>query len=169
MPLSSTRTKGENSGLKTGSRQHFTQGYTPYLVWHTRQPDFGYYYCFPLHFPFLIPFLYFILHVKPWLQTSQGAPPPHQPASNAGNGNPSRSVSFRSWKGRYRKRLAIYPTSDNKGIFPPSFFILLFPTRMPLTFYRPILHCAVLLHTAPPLPRCRPQRPPGIDIGTLNI
>ena len=58
--------------------------------------------------------------------------------------------------------------SSQYGVFP-SFFLLLFPTRMPLNFYLPFLYGFDRLHTALPLPRCRPQRPPGIEIGTLNI
>ena len=55
------------------------------------------------------------------------------------------------------------------GILLPSFFVLLFPTRIPLTFYQPILHGSCLLHTAPTLLHRRPRIPPGIAIGTLNI
>ena len=40
---------------------------------------------------------------------------------------------------------------------------------MPLTYSRPILHGAGLLHTVQPPPRRRSPRPPGFAIGTLNI
>ena len=40
---------------------------------------------------------------------------------------------------------------------------------MPINFSRPIPHGANRLHTASPLPRRRPRRPPGLAIGTLNI
>ena len=45
----------------------------------------------------------------------------------------------------------------------------MFPTRMPLTFSRPIPHGSDRLHTATP-PLCRqPQHPPRLSIRTLNI
>ena len=40
---------------------------------------------------------------------------------------------------------------------------------MPLTISSPILHVTNRLHTAPPFPRLRHPRPPGLAIGTLNI
>ena len=67
----------------------------------------------------------------------------------------------------YGKKLAVYPTASNTGLFLPSFFVLSFPTRIPLNFSRPIHHGANRLHTAPT--RCQTQCPPGLDIGTLNI
>ena len=79
-------------------------------------------------------FLYFILQLKLWLDTIQGAPHPYQTASNVGNGNPLRSASSRSRKGCYGKISAVDPTEANTGFFYPSFFVLLFPTRMPLNF-----------------------------------
>ena len=65
--------------------------------------------------------------------------------------------------------LALDPTEANTGLFHPSFFVLLFPTRMPLIFSQPMPHGADRLHTAPPPPSRRPPRPPGLAIGTLNI
>ena len=57
----------------------------------------------------------------------------------------------------------------NTGILHPSFFVLLFPTRIPLTFSWPIPHGANCLNTAPLPLRRRPWRPPGLSIKTLNI
>ena len=55
------------------------------------------------------------------------------------------------------------------GIFHTSFSVLLFPTRMPLTFSRTNPHGADRLHMALP-PLClRTPRPPGLAIGMLNI
>ena len=101
---------------------------------------------------FSILFLCFITQVKPRLDTSQVAPPPHQTAGNVRNGNPLISVSSRAQMGGYRKILTVDPTEANTGIFHPSFFILLFPTSMPLTFSLPIPHGSERLHTAPPPP-----------------
>ena len=99
---------------------------------------------------FLLFFLYFILQLKPWRNTSQGAPPPHQTSGNIGNGNPLRSASSNNRKGGYGKLSDVGPTEANTGLFHPSFFVLWFPTSMPLTFYRPIPHGAAA--AAPPAP-----------------
>ena len=111
----------------------------------------------------------FILQVKTWLETIQGAPHPHQTAGNIGNGNPLRSVSPRSQQAGYGKILAIDPTEANMGLFPPSFFTIFFSTRTALNLSRPITHSSNRLHMAPPPKRCRPQRPPRINIRTLII
>ena len=67
------------------------------------------------------------------------------------------------------KILSVYPTVGNTGLFLSSFFVLLFPLRVSLTFYWLILHGANRLNMLlPPLRRCL-QRPPRIAIGTLNI
>ena len=58
-----------------------------------------------LYYPFSILFLYFILQVKPRLETSQGVPLPHQTVGNAKNGNPLRLASSRSKKGGYGKNI----------------------------------------------------------------
>ena len=101
----------------------------------------------------IILFLYFILQVKPRLETSQEALPPHQTAGNVINSNPSRSASPRSRKGGYVKILAMDPTESNTGFFLPSFFVLLFPAMMPLTSSQPIPHGDDRLYTAaPPAP-----------------
>ena len=65
--------------------------------------------------------------------------------------------------------MAIDPTKANTGIFRPSFFVLVFPARIPLTFSRRIPHGADRLYTAPLLTCRRPPRPPIITIGMLNI
>ena len=83
---------------------------------------------------FSVLFLYFILQVKPRLETSQGAPPPHQTAGNSGNSNPLRSMSSRYRRVGYRKISAVYPTTANTGIIRPSLLVLLLPTRMTITF-----------------------------------
>ena len=118
---------------------------------------------------FSILFLYFILQVKTRLETSQGAPSPHQTAGNVVNGSPSRTASSRAQKGGHGKISAVDPTESNMGLFHPSFFVLLFLTSIPLTFSFPIPHGSDRLHTVPPPPRCRPRRPPRLKIGTLNI
>ena len=106
--------------------------------------------------------------MKPRLETSQGAPLPHQMAGNPRNGNPLRLVSPRSRKGGYGK-ISADPTAANTGLLLPYFFVLLFPTRMPLKFSRPISHGANQLHTVPPPLHFWTRRPHGIYIGTLNI
>ena len=117
---------------------------------------------------FLILFLYFIIQAKPRLDTSHGALPKLQMAYNIGNGNPSRLASLRSQKEGYRKRSAVYPTAANTRLLLPSFFVLLFPTRMPLNFYRPTSHGSNHPHT--PTSSCRrPRAPPGLAIRALNI
>ena len=85
---------------------------------------------------FSFPPLYFNTQVKPRMETSQGAPPPHQTVGNVGNVNPSRLAFSGSWKGGYGKISAVDPRVANTRLFLPSFFVLLFPTRMPLTFSR---------------------------------
>ena len=102
---------------------------------------------------FSILFLYFIIKVKPRLEIIQGAPPSHQTVGNVGNGIPSRLLSPRARKGGYGKISAVYPTASNTGILRPSFFVLLLPTRILLTFSLLIPHGADRLHTAllPPL------------------
>ena len=117
---------------------------------------------------FSILFLYFILQVKPWLDTIHGATPSRQTGGNFVKGNPLRSESPRA-RGVYGKIYAVYPTAAKTGIFHPSFFILLLPTRMPLTFSQQIYHGDDRLQTALPLPRHWPQCPPGLTIGTLKI
>ena len=107
--------------------------------------------------------------MKMWLDTSQGAPPPHQTAGNIRNGNPLRLAFPRSQKGGYGKILAVDTTSANTGLFLRPFSFFLFTIRMPVNFYRPISHGANRLHMAPPTPLHRTQCPPGIFIGTLNI
>ena len=114
-------------------------------------------------------FLCFIVQVKPRRETIQGAPPPHQTSGYVVNGNPSISASSHTRKGGYRKLLAVGSIEFNMGIFHSYFFVLSFPTRMPLTFSRPIPHGTDRLHMAPPPPRRRPLRTPGLVIGTLNI
>ena len=42
-------------------------------------------------------------------------------------------------------------------------------TSIPITFYRPTSQGAGCLHTALTPPRLQTPRPPGLDIGTLNI
>ena len=101
------------------------------------------------------------------LDTSQGGAPSNQTAGNIKNGNPLISVSPRARKGGHRKRLAVYPTAANMRLLLPSFFILLFPTRMPLTVSQPITYGNNGLHTAPA--HRQPRHPPGLSIGTLSI
>ena len=114
-------------------------------------------------------FLNFILQVKPRLDTSQRAPPPHQTNGYIRNGYHSRSESSRFRKRGYGKISAVDHMEANTGLLPRSFFFLLLPTRMPLTFFLLIPHGANRLHTAPLSLRPCPQRPPGLAIGTLNI
>ena len=113
---------------------------------------------------FYIIFLYFILQVKTWQETSQGSPAPYQTASNVGNCNLSILASSNTREGGYVKLLAVGPTEANTGLFHSSFFVFLFLTRMPLTFSKPLPHGADRLHTPP-----MPQRPSGIFIKMLNI
>ena len=94
---------------------------------------------------------------------------PHQTASNVGNGNPSRLASSRAWKGAYGKISAVDPTEANLELFHTSFFVIFFPTRMPLTFSWTIPHGAGLLHMALLLLHRQPRHPLGIAIRTLNI
>ena len=107
--------------------------------------------------------------MKPRQETSQGAPPPHQTAGNIRNGTPLKSASSNTQKGGNRKLSAVDPTEANTGIFRPSFFVLWFPTRMPLEFSRPIPHGADWLYTAPPPPRCQPSHTTRLVIGKFNI
>ena len=68
------------------------------------------------------PFLYFTLHVKPRLETSQGAPPQHQTSGNANNASSLDSPSAR--KGATEKiNLRIFYSSQYRT-FPyfSSFF-----------------------------------------------
>ena len=97
-------TQDKRIRIGTVYRRHCTQGYwTP--------PSFGTRGSLILDIAivsysttcFSILFIYFILQVKPWRDTSQGAPTPHQTASNVRNGNPLRLASSRAQKGGYRK------------------------------------------------------------------
>ena len=99
---------------------------------------------------FSIIFIYFILQVKPHRETIQEAPTPHQTVNNVRNSNPLGSTSSNTRKGGYGKLSDVGPTEANTGLFHPSFFVLWFPTSMPLTFYRPIPHGAAA--AAPPAP-----------------
>ena len=102
----------------------------------------------------------FIVQVKPRQKISQVA--------KSGNGNLLILAFSRARKGVYRKILAVYSTAANTGLFHPSFFVLLFLTRMPLTFSWPIPYGADRLYMAPPLSLFQPQRPLELAIGTLN-
>ena len=93
-----------------------------------------------LYYPFSILFLYFILQVKPRLETSQGVPLPHQTVGNAKNGNPLRLASSRSKKGGYGKKIGRRSyNSQYRGflsfVFRPFAFdedaTYLFPTDTP--------------------------------------
>ena len=73
----------------------------PSLVWHTRHINPVYFHCFLLYYPF---FLFFFLFYSTG-ETAAGDKPggrlPHTKRSvNVGNGNPLRSASSRSVKGR---------------------------------------------------------------------
>ena len=83
---------------------------------------------------FSILFLYFILQVKPRLETSERAPSPHQTAGNVGNGKPLRLASSRARKGSYRKIPAVDPTESNTGIFILPFSSLCFRQVCHLNF-----------------------------------
>ena len=61
--------------------------------------------------------LYFILQVKPRLETIQGAPPPHQTAGNVRNGN-----LFQSSKGGLQKKIGYRYYSSQYRVFPSLFF-----------------------------------------------
>ena len=135
--------------LLAGFKQNYTLKSHPSLVCHKRQLNPVYCHCFILYYSFFYFFLYFILQVKPWLEKIQGAPPLHQTSGNVGNSNPSRLESSKYRKGGYAKISAIDPTEANTGLFHPSFFVLVFPTRMSLNFYRTITHGSNSLHTAP--------------------
>ena len=65
--------------------------------------------------------------------------------------------------------MAIDPTAANTGLLTPSFLVLLFWTRMPLTIYRLMPHGADRLNMAPLLPLRQPRCSLGLAIGTLNI
>ena len=114
-------------------------------------------------------YLYFTLQVKPQLETGQGELLPHQTVGNLGNGNPLRSAYPSAQKGGYGKKNSRFSTVANMGF---SFLFRTFlpePTRMPLTFYGPILYGTNCLHRAPPPLRRQPPHPPRLAIGTLNI
>ena len=64
---------------------------------------------------FSVLFLYFILQVKPRLETSQGGLTPHQRAGNTGNSKPSRSASPRSRRGGYRKNWPYILQQQKRG------------------------------------------------------
>ena len=108
--------------------------------------------------PFSILFLYFVL------KTSQGGAPSHKTVGNVRYSNPLISAFPRARNWGIQKNIGRRSYSIQYGDFSSLLFILLFPTRMPLTFSRPIPYVSDRLHT-PPLPPC----PPSIVIGTLNI
>ena len=117
---------------------------------------------------FNISILYFTLHVNPRTETIQESSPPHPTVYITINGSSRSSSPIFSIRGLPKKIMAVDPTVSSTG------FLLLFSsffasTMMPTTFSRPSSRSSGCLHTALPLPRRRPMRPPGPAIGTLPI